>query len=102
MDDTIDPMTLDMAREHLEQARHAYEAFQVALCDLGRDIRHIDHLTWERVDAYPGWRGTRDVGAGSDMTGWLDEIGEAIDAAQADRPCPDCGTRIGAHDPELH
>ena len=68
-----------MAHAHLEEARDHYEAFQGAMRDLGDEVRRLDEWQYQRVDAYPGWEGTRDVGAGVDMAGWLDEIEQFLD-----------------------
>jgi len=72
----------EMARAHLEEAREHYEAFQDAMRTLGREVRRLDEWQWHRVDAYPGWEGARDVGAGVDMTGWLDEIERFLDGQE--------------------
>ena len=69
----------ETAREHLAEAREHYEAFQESMRALGREVRQLDEWQWQRVDAYPGWDGTRDVGAGVDMVGWLDEIERFLD-----------------------
>lgn len=61
---------LDAAETALDQlgvAREAYERFQEAWGEVGRLARGLNEMTWHRVDAYPGWSGTRDVGAGTDM-----------------------------------
>jgi len=77
MTTTID--RIEMARAHLEEAREHYEAFQGSMRALGREVRRLDEWQYQRVDAYPSWEGTRDVGAGVDMTGWLDEIEAFLD-----------------------
>lgn len=58
---------------------------------LGRDVRKLDSWMYERVDAYPSWNGSRDVGGGREMPEWLDEIEEFADAQRealstAERP----------------
>lgn len=55
-------------------AREAYEAFVEAWTIASGLVREVDHGAWYRVDAYPGWTGGRDVGAGLDMVGWIDEV----------------------------
>jgi hypothetical protein len=77
--------TTETAREHLDEAREHYEAFQEAMRALGREVRRLDEWQWDRVDAYPGWEGTRDVGGGVDMAGWLDEIEAFLDGQDEDR-----------------
>jgi hypothetical protein len=46
---------------------------------LGREVRRLDPWQYERVDAYPGWNGSRDVGGGQDVAGWLNEIEAFLD-----------------------
>ena len=80
----------ETARAHLDEAREHYEAFCESMRALAREVRRLDEWQYQRVDAHPGWEGTRDVGAGVDMTGWLDEIEAFLDgqdeedAARAD------------------
>lgn len=69
----------EQARAHLEQAREHYEAFCESMQALGHEVRRLDEWQYQRVDAYPGWDGTRDVGAGVDMAGRLDEIERFLD-----------------------
>jgi hypothetical protein len=76
--------THNTARAHLEEAREHYEAFCDAMRALGREVRRLDEWQYQRVDAYPGWAGTRDVGAGVDMAGWLDEIERFLDGREDD------------------
>lgn len=65
---------IDQAQRLLQEAREHYQAFQEALQGVGWIIQDIDEWLYHRVDAYPGWHGTRDAGAGQDMLGWMDEI----------------------------
>jgi hypothetical protein len=106
---TMDPTSdrTEMARAHLDEAREHYEAFCEAMRALGREVRALDEWQWQRVDAYPGWDGSRDVGGGIDMLGWLAEIAtfldgqdDALDAREAHgrfRPCARCGQSPAAH-----
>ena len=71
--------TTTKARDLLEEAREAYEAFQSALRELGREVRPLDPTMFARVDAYPGWDGNRDVGMGKSMGEWLDDIEACLD-----------------------
>ena len=68
------------ATEALDEATAAYEQFQQAMRTLGEQVRGIDPWLWGRVEAYPGWDGMRDVGAGQDMPGWLQEIADRLGA----------------------
>lgn len=70
---------LEQARKFLDEAREAYETFQDAMRGLGYIVRDLDEWQYQRVDAYPGWTGSRDVGGGTDMMGWLDEIASFLD-----------------------
>lgn len=63
-----------IAKADIELAREAYQAFQEAWANVGRTVKPLDLQTWYRVDAYPGWNGTRDVGAGTNMLGWMEEV----------------------------
>jgi hypothetical protein len=67
------------AREQLENARDAYSSFQDAMSRLGDEVRRLDDWMYQRVDAYPGWTGNRDVGSGRGMTDWLQEIDEFLE-----------------------
>ncbi|MFO7533902.1 MAG: hypothetical protein R6W93_15710 [Candidatus Limnocylindrales bacterium] len=99
----------ETARTHLDEAREHYEAFQESMRALGEEVRHLDEWQWQRVDAYPGWHGTRDVGGGQDMAGWLDEIEAFLDGQGADvacdgfrgenawGACTTCGRRLEDH-----
>ena len=42
------------------------------------DVRRLPggEMTWQRVDAYPGTRLDRDMGAGQDADGWIGEVAE--------------------------
>lgn len=71
---------IERARESLREAREALEALQFHMRELGEWVRQIDPGEYERVDAYPGWNVTRDMGCGTDLEGWLTEIEESIDA----------------------
>ena len=98
----------EMARAHLEAAREHYEAFCEAMHALGLEVRRLDEWQWQRVDAYPGWEGSRDVGGGVDMSGWLDEIERFLDGQDdgctgfagenAWGPCARCGRRLEDHE----
>jgi hypothetical protein len=63
-------------REALDAAQEAYVAFTEAWGDVGRIVRRKNHWLYDRVDAYPGWLGERDVGAGKSMQEWMDEVEE--------------------------
>lgn len=78
------------ALDSLEVAREAYERFQEAWHEVGRITRHLDDWQWHRVEAYPGWDGRRDVGAGVDMEGWMTEVQERLDDIASEDNAPEC------------
>lgn len=71
-------MTETEAVAALDEAIEAYERFQEAMRELDRFIYRIDPFLHSRVEAYPGWYGTRDMGGGQDMMEWLEEIGRRL------------------------
>lgn len=69
------------ASEKIEEAIAAYYEFQDRMRECGVLVRSLGdrgRFLYDRVDAYPGWSGTRDAGAGVDMMGWLTEIEETL------------------------
>jgi len=74
---------VDEMRRELDEARAAYEEFQQHWSAVGRMLRtsSLPQAEWQyqRVDAYPSWEGTRDVGSGVDMLGWMDEVEHFIE-----------------------
>ena len=62
----------------LDEAREAYDAFKTTWSEVGRAMRSLNRFEYERVDAYPGWQGTRDAGAGTSLEGWMDEVEESL------------------------
>jgi hypothetical protein len=76
-----DPMTNgDYARATalLDEAAEAWERFRESWGALGREMRSIDPFLYDRIDAYPGWDGSRDVGGGSSLQDWMDEVAERL------------------------
>lgn len=67
------------ALELLNEAREAYEEFAAKWSAVGESVRRLNDWQYQRVDAYPGWSGTRDVGAGVDMFGWMEEVEHFLD-----------------------
>jgi len=69
----------------VNEARGAYQQFQAAWQGVGVKVRNLNEWQYHRVDAYPGWNGTRDVGAGKAMEQWMDEVEESLyDIAQSE------------------
>lgn len=68
-------------QEALDEAREAYVEFQEKWSLVGRMLRHQEDGRWlhNRVDAYPSWDGTRDVGCGQSFPEWMDEIQQWIE-----------------------
>lgn len=61
-------------------------------------MRGLDEWQWQRVDAYPGWEGTRDVGAGVDIVGWLAEVEQRADDIRSEGPTDsDAGPAAMSH-----
>ena len=71
-------LRIDSALDSLAEAREAYDTFIAAWQNVGQDVRHINDWLYHRVDAYPGWNGSRDVGAGKGMTDWMTEVEESL------------------------
>jgi hypothetical protein len=84
--------TIERALAHLDEAKEAYLEFQRAWAEVGQDVRLLNLFQWDRVDAYPGWDGTRDVGAGRSMPEWMEEVERAlVDAHDPTEECRHCG-----------
>lgn len=101
--------TVDLEREIADirdGLRELQDRFELAM----RDVRELPggELVWERIDAYPGTRLDRDMGAGQDADGWLAEVAEFLEdldhgcggfaGGDAWGPCTDCGRRLADHD----
>jgi hypothetical protein len=92
-------------RSELVALQDRFEALMGEVRDLpgGRPV-------WDRVDAYPGIRLDRDMGAGQGPDGWLAEVAEFLErASDPDRcdgftgedawgPCTRCGRTLADHD----
>lgn len=76
----------DAALLELQAARDAFHEFVEHWSTAGRLVRRVRPWLYERVDAYPGWDGLRDVGAGRSIEEWMDEVSEAMEDAAAGRP----------------
>jgi hypothetical protein len=77
-----------------------------------REVRDLPggRSVWERVDAHPGIRLDRDMGAGQGPDGWLAEVADFLErAADPDHcdgftgedawgPCARCGRTLADHD----
>jgi hypothetical protein len=65
----------DLATE-VADIREALAELQERFARLMEDVRRLpgDDWLYRRVDAYPGIRLDRDMGAGQDADGWLAEV----------------------------
>ena len=91
-------------REELAELQERFERVM-------RDVRHLPggEMTWQRIDAYPGTRLDRDMGAGVGADGWPAEVAEFLegltDATGCDGfvggnawgACAECGRRLEDH-----
>jgi hypothetical protein len=75
--------------QEIEDIRAGLAELQGRFERVMRDVRHLPGGQWlsEQVDAYPGIRLDRDMGAGKGADGWIEEVAgflqEAADAAVA-------------------
>lgn len=83
----------------LDEARDAWETFREKMWTLGREVRKTEYSLHRRVEAYPGWDCTRDVGAGLSMDGWLDEIATVLGVGPG-MFCTMCGEQSSRLDDE--
>lgn len=74
-----EPTPREEALASLDDARRAYERFVESWEEVGRYLRRTDTWLAHRVEAYPGWHGSRDQGAGQSMTEWMDEVRRALE-----------------------
>jgi hypothetical protein len=66
-------------RDELGQLQERFERVMVAV----RGLPDGDWL-YQRIDAYPGVRLDRDMGAGQDADAWLAEVAEFLEAEEDD------------------
>jgi hypothetical protein len=66
---------IELATE-VADIREALADLQERFAQVMGGVRHLPGGDWlyERVDAYPGVRLNRDMGAGQDADGWLAEV----------------------------
>jgi hypothetical protein len=110
---TVDPGDV-VDREHvgflvgeLADIRDGLEELQARFERVMQDVRALPggELRWQRIDAYPGTRLDRDMGAGKSAVDWIEEVGTFLEQlADADReathrfrPCEACGGSPDIH-----
>jgi hypothetical protein len=73
-DDTAD-RRIDLASE-IADIRAGLAELQTRFERVMDDVRRLPggEMVWQRIDAYPGVRLDRDMGAGKDADGWLAEV----------------------------
>jgi len=83
-------MRADTTTDHLDLAAEVAE-IREQLGELGerfyrvmQDVRRLPGGDWlyQRVDAYPGVRLDRDMGAGQDADGWLAEVAAFLEGEE--------------------
>jgi hypothetical protein len=107
----------DLARSlatEVSDIREELAALQERFVRVMDDVRRLPggEMAWQCVDAYPGTRLDRDMGAGVDADGWLAEVAEFLEplteatldpgcdgfvGGNAWGPCPECGRRLEDH-----
>ncbi len=72
---------VDLATE-VADIRDELAALQTRFERVMQDVRHLPGGDWlyQRVDAYPGIRLDRDMGAGKGPTEWIEEVGTFLEA----------------------
>jgi hypothetical protein len=72
--------------DEVEAIRDELVALQERFADVMREVRDLAGGDWlyERVDAYPGIRLDRDMGAGQNVADWISEIGAFLEHGEDD------------------
>ena len=72
--------------DEVEAIRDELVALQERFADVMRKVRDLPGGAWlyERVDAYPGIRLDRDMGAGQNAADWISEVGAFLERGDAD------------------
>ena len=65
--------------------RAALGELQVRFAEVMEDVRRLPGGDWlyRRIDAYPGVRLDRDMGAGQDADGWLAEVATFLEGEES-------------------
>jgi len=74
---------IDVAAE-VEEIREELGELQERFYRVMQDVRRLPGGDWlyQRVDAYPGVRLNRDMGAGQDADGWLAEVAAFLEGEE--------------------
>jgi len=101
---------MELATE-IEDIRGGLRELQDRFGRVMRDVRRLPggEMVWQRIDAYPGTRLDREMGAGVHADGWLAEVAEfPVGVTNADAcdgftggdawgPCSGCGRLLADH-----
>ncbi len=71
----------DALVDEITEIRDEMESLQERFYTLMREVHRLpggQHV-WDRVDAYPGLRLDRDMGAGSNAIDWIDEVSRFLE-----------------------
>ena len=81
MTTTIDREHVGLLAGELADIRDGLEELQARFERVMADVRGLPggELQWQRVDAYPGTRLDRDMGAGKGPIEWIEEVGTFLD-----------------------
>lgn len=76
--------TIELAAE-VEDIRTELAALQERFAQVMDEVRHLPggEMVWQRIDAYPGIRLDRDMGAGVGADGWLAEVADFLETGEA-------------------
>lgn len=75
--------TIELAAE-VEDIRSDLAAIQERFARVMTEVRHLPggEMVWQRIDAYPGVRLDREMGAGVHADGWLAEVADFLDGRE--------------------
>jgi hypothetical protein len=79
--DAIDRDHVGVLAGELADIRDGLEELQARFERVMQDVRALPggELQWQRVDAYPGTRLDRDMGAGKGPIEWIEEVGTFLE-----------------------
>ncbi|MCC6227393.1 MAG: hypothetical protein IT195_13450 [Microthrixaceae bacterium] len=76
---------IELATE-VDEIREALAELQERFSQVMADVRRLPGGDWlyQRIDAYPGVRLDRDMGAGQDADAWLAEVADFLEGEEED------------------